>query len=218
MDVRTHGEFDGTLGNAVRSATGPHPRSAVHLDVGRMMSLDASSIAAELGARAGHRSRRLLPQRLALGGRDGDPARDSGSTPATTRARGTSGRATTSCRSSIAQPTPSWRRSRERHGRAARPSSCHASRSSSSSCSSSASGRGRPGSSSVNQPRTWSRRTSGWNCTAQARSPARKRLYERRRRESDGAWRTGELVAVRVQRLELRREHAEHRIGDARPP
>ncbi len=52
MDVRTHGEFDGTLGNACDPRQG-HIPGARHLDVGRMMSLDASSIGAELGLEPG---------------------------------------------------------------------------------------------------------------------------------------------------------------------
>ena len=47
VDVRTQGEFDGTLGNHCDPRQG-HIPGARHLDVSRMMDLDAAAIASEL--------------------------------------------------------------------------------------------------------------------------------------------------------------------------
>jgi thiosulfate/3-mercaptopyruvate sulfurtransferase len=52
LDVRTQGEFDGTLGNACDPRQG-HIPGARHLDVSRMMDLDAESIVSELGLEPG---------------------------------------------------------------------------------------------------------------------------------------------------------------------
>jgi len=52
VDVRTQGEFDGTLGKGCDPRQG-HIPGARHLDVYRMMALDASAIAAELGLEPG---------------------------------------------------------------------------------------------------------------------------------------------------------------------
>ena len=74
VDVRTPHEYDGTLGKPCDPRQG-HIPGALNLDVDRLMELDAgrdrrrSSV-----ARAGRRDRRLLPQWLALGDRDADPA------------------------------------------------------------------------------------------------------------------------------------------------
>jgi thiosulfate/3-mercaptopyruvate sulfurtransferase len=52
VDVRTHGEFNGTLGNACDPRQG-HIPGARHLDVSRLMNLDADTIASELDLEPG---------------------------------------------------------------------------------------------------------------------------------------------------------------------
>jgi thiosulfate/3-mercaptopyruvate sulfurtransferase len=52
VDVRTQGEFDGTLGNACDQRQG-HIPGARHLDVSRMMGLGPEDIASEIGLEPG---------------------------------------------------------------------------------------------------------------------------------------------------------------------
>ena len=52
VDVRTRGEYDGSLGNACDPRQG-HIPGARHLDVARLADLDPATIAAELGVGSG---------------------------------------------------------------------------------------------------------------------------------------------------------------------
>lgn len=52
VDVRTRGEYDGSLGNACDPRRG-HIPGARHLDVSRLAGLDPASIADELGVESG---------------------------------------------------------------------------------------------------------------------------------------------------------------------
>jgi thiosulfate/3-mercaptopyruvate sulfurtransferase len=52
VDVRTRGEYEGTLGNGCDPRQG-HIPGARHLDVSRMVGLDATAIAQELGVEPG---------------------------------------------------------------------------------------------------------------------------------------------------------------------
>jgi thiosulfate/3-mercaptopyruvate sulfurtransferase len=52
VDVRTRGEYEGTLGNGCDPRQG-HIPGARHLDVSRMVGLDAAAIAQELGVQPG---------------------------------------------------------------------------------------------------------------------------------------------------------------------
>ena len=74
VDVRSAHEYDGHARPPCDPRQG-HIPGARHLDVQRLMQLDAGEIEPTLGDRAGRRGRRLLPQRLPLGDRDADPAR-----------------------------------------------------------------------------------------------------------------------------------------------
>ena len=175
LDVRTPGEFDGTLGQPCDPRQG-HIPGARNLDVYRLMELDARRDRGRARARAGRRGRsRTATAARARRSRRRCCAR-SATTRATTSARGTSGRATTTCRSSPEPrltPSQCRRRGEERaaepRGRApATPAASRRARARARRAAAAASG-----SSSANHASTWSRRTSGWNCTAHARARRR---------------------------------------------
>ena len=52
LDVRTRGEYDGTVGNPCDPRQG-HLPGARHLDVSRLMALDGAELAAEIGLEPG---------------------------------------------------------------------------------------------------------------------------------------------------------------------
>ncbi len=140
LDVRTPQEYDGTRWPALRPAAGPHSRRAEPRRLPARWSSTPDELARRAAASRRARDRRVLPQRLALAIWRRRRCARTATTRATTSARGTSGRATTTCRSSV---RPADGCGQERAAEAAAELLPARSSSASSSRSSSARGRGR---------------------------------------------------------------------------